>query len=296
MGRPKRPARERYAQILRTMLILLVFAAVGWNLIRGELPKTYVIADGSREITCTTFETEPEQVLSDAGVMLEGADFCREESPGRITVFRTGRVQVIYHGRAQSVASEGETVGRLLERLEIFPGEGDVLSHDLQTPIADGMTVCIDTVTTRREVYTTTLVHDVQTCTDVTLPAGEEAVLREGRDGELQRTAEVTYRNGVETERRILSETVTIPAVTEVVAVGTGDAVPEEAPARVVIGDGYIRLPDVHPHGQCPGHGLYPYGRRLRSDHFHRHHRPPGDRGGGPPLYSLRHPDVHRVP
>ena len=243
MGRPKRPARERYEQIVRTILILLLFAAVAIHIFRENRPRTYVIADGSREITCTTFATEPEEILLRAGVELASQDRYRQES-GRITICRAGRVRLIYHGQEQSVVSEGETVGHLLARLGISPGEGEVLSHDLNERIADGMTLRVDSVTTRQEVYTTTLAHEVKTCTDVTLPAGEEQVLIDGKDGELQRTAEVTYRNGVETGRRIFSQQVTIPAVTELVAVGTGDAVPEEKPAQVVIGDGYIRLPD----------------------------------------------------
>ena len=81
--------------------------------------------------------------------------------------------------------------------------------------------------------------HETEYCEDETLPAGTEAVLAAGQDGELLRTADVTYVNGAETRRSIVAETTLRQAVTEVVAVGTG----EENPDAPVIGDGYILLP-----------------------------------------------------
>lgn len=244
MGRPRRPARERKTQFLRTMIVLLIYVIGGWLMFQVAAAKTYVITDGVRVVTCTTFATDPAEILCEAGVTLEEQDSFRYEEDRRITVHRAWRVRIVHHGQEQTVISEGETVAELLDRLGIVPGEGDVLSHSPETAVYDGMTLRVDAVTTREEVYTATLTRDTDYCTDVTLPAGEEAVLIPGQDGELQRTAEVTYINGVEQQRRILSETVTIPAVRSLVAVGTGEAVPEEPPDGVIIGDGYILLPD----------------------------------------------------
>ena len=65
-----------------------------------------------------------------------------------------------------------------------------------------------------------------------------------GEDGELLRTADVTYTNGEETRRCILSETVLRQPVTEVVGVGTGDVSEQVQEAALpVIEDGYITLP-----------------------------------------------------
>ena len=53
----------------------------------------------------------------------------------------------------------------------------------------------------------------------------------------------MTYINGVETRRSILSETMLRMPVTEIVGVGSAE-IPEEEPAdKPVIGDGYIILP-----------------------------------------------------
>ena len=69
-------------------------------------------------------------------------------------------------------------------------------------------------------------------------------MLTKGADGELQCTAEVTYTNARETSRTVLSRTMTAAPVTEIVALGTGEAPDKPAPnAMPLIEDGFIRLP-----------------------------------------------------
>ena len=71
-----------------------------------------------------------------------------------------------------------------------------------------------------------------------------ERILSEGQDGELLRTADITYVNGVETHRSIRSETILQKPVPDVVGIGNAqeerDADSQTVP---VIGDGYIILP-----------------------------------------------------
>ena len=87
---------------------------------------------------------------------------------------------------------------------------------------------------------------EINTCTDSTLPQGQWEVLVPGADGALSCEAEVTYINGKETQRNVLSQIQTIAPVTEIIATGTGP-LPQTAPidpkGLPVIEDGYIRLP-----------------------------------------------------
>ena len=100
------------------------------------------------------------------------------------------------------------------------------------------MELQIDRIVTAEESYTSVVSHSVTRCTDPTLPVGQEQILTPGVDGELLCRAEVTYRNGLETERKLLAQTVTRSPVAEVVAVGIGE--PEQ---ELQIGNGYITLP-----------------------------------------------------
>ena len=62
-----------------------------------------------------------------------------------------------------------------------------------------------------------------------------------GTGRELLCTAEITYINGEETARRVLTETVTRMPTTEIIGVGAGPV--REKSEAPVIGDGYITLP-----------------------------------------------------
>ena len=208
----------------------------------GGLARSYTITDGEWAMTYTTFATDPAEVLEEAGVPLEQDDTFVASRNG-ITISRGERITLSYHGSSREVLCRSETVAELLEELGLELGQGDKLSHDPACRTYDGMELRIDRVELRQERYSAALPHEVNRCTDSSLAAGMEQILIPGEDGEVLRTAEVTYINGKESARRVLEETVLTPAVTEVVAVGTGEGAPAVNPdGKPEIGDGYIRL------------------------------------------------------
>lgn len=93
----------------------------------------------------------------------------------------------------------------------------------------------------REEQYTAVLPNKTIRCSDPDLPEGTETVLREGNNGEILCTALVTYADGVERERKILSQKVRIQPTDRIVAVGIGPRVRQKQ--ELIIGDGIIRLP-----------------------------------------------------
>jgi 3D (Asp-Asp-Asp) domain-containing protein len=163
-----------------------------------------------------------------------------------ITVNRARHITVHYRGQTWEVTSFGETVEQLLRRLGLELTGEDQVSHGLEEETFDDMVLTVKQIVTRQETFSSVMTHDTQYRTDPELPAGTEKIVTPGRDGELLRTADITYINGRETHRVILSETVLRQPVTEVVAVGSGDTqenAPETAADQPVIGDGYILLP-----------------------------------------------------
>lgn len=249
MKKPKSKAMKKrdfltrsYVALLTTILALSVTALLN----QTAFATTYVINDGDRVVTCTSFATDPSEVLGQAGVPLEEYDtYTTETADGAstITVNRAQRITVRYHGESSVVSSQGETVGALLQRLGMVLTEDDVLSADQLEETHDGMEISIDQIVTCRETFSATVPHEIQYCTDVSVPLGREKVLTRGQNGELLRTADVTYVNGTETRRSILSETVLRKPVTEIVRVGSAPVGEESAPDGPVIGDGYITLP-----------------------------------------------------
>lgn len=77
------------------------------------------------------------------------------------------------------------------------------------------------TVEKRRATETREIPFQTRTVNDASLPKGTQKVRTKGVPGVKTLTYEVTFTNGVETGRQLISETVTKQPVTQVVAVGT---------------------------------------------------------------------------
>lgn len=229
-----------YIVLLSLILVLALLALIS----QAALAKTYVVTDGDRVVTYTTFASEPETVLEQLGLSLNQNDTYTTqavEGAAAITVCRAQKITVHYHGQTTLVTSFGETAGELLSRLGLDVTGEDVVSHGLEEETYDGMELRVDRPEILRQVYTAAIPHPVSRCSDPTLPVGTEAVLTPGTDGEMRCTAEITYLGGQEAGRQVLSETVTRQPVAEIIAVGTGSA--PTVSEKPVIADGRITLP-----------------------------------------------------
>ena len=205
---------------------------------------TYVITDGSRILVYTTTATDPETILDEAGLAL-GADdtytIQANDGSSEITVQRSQTITLNHYGKEMEVTSLGETVEELLTRLNLPWGEDDVISAALDQETFDGMELTVSSVIQKEQVYTGTVPYETVYRDDAALPVGETALVTEGVNGTSTCTALVTYINGEETERTLLSEKITIQPVSEVIAIGTGESV--TASSLPVIDENTITLP-----------------------------------------------------
>lgn len=166
---------------------------------------TYVITDGERVVIHTSSATDPATVLDEAGLSL-GEDDTYTTSPG----FGVSEIAIM-----RSAAAEEVTDDLRLSAAGVV--------HSTQT-------------------YTVSIPFETVYYNDETLPQGAEKVMTAGREGQMQCTADVTYENGVETARTVISKKVLEQPVDQVIALGVAE-VDEAQQGKPVIGDGYIILP-----------------------------------------------------
>ena len=247
MYRSRITAVKKQIWFMRLLVISLVLILTLALLAPTAFARTYVITDGDRVVTYTTFATDPAQVLGEAGMGLGEYDtYTTEAVEGAeaINIQRSQNITIEYHGKTTRTTTFGETAGELLQRLNLDVSGEDVVSHGMDEETYDGMTLRIDSVTTVSETFTTTVPHEVVYCSDASVPEGMEEVLTPGVDGELLCTADITYINGEESQRVLTSEKQTRAPVTEVIGIGTAKAVEgANADGAPVISDGYITLP-----------------------------------------------------
>lgn len=234
---------NRFVRIL--MLVLPVICLTALLAQTALAQNTYVITDGDQVTVHTSFASDPERILDEAGVELDENDYyttAAGDGVSEIKVQRVRTVKIDNCGQKMQVSSNGETLEAMLTRLGIQTYGNYTISHPLNTETYDGMEVRIRNVVETEETYTVEIPYETIYCDDPTLPEGQEEVLVEGTSGQMLCSANVVYLNAEEQSRTVLEEKVLQRPVDRIVAVGTGTNVGEESDMPL-IGDGVIVLP-----------------------------------------------------
>lgn len=205
--------------------ITLSIAAVGFAP-AVHADNTYIITDGDTVIVHVSASAKPQKVIEEAGLHLGYADkYTTIETTGGKTEINIQRVQTIAvncDGRNSTYATYGDTVGNILKALKIELGENDRTSYALTDPTFDGMAIDVIRVSYKTLQYEEVIPAETTYYEDPSLAPGETLVLQTGRDGKVNRTASVTYENGREVSREILSENVIVGPTKGIALCGPG--------------------------------------------------------------------------
>ena len=247
MQKVKQFALERKDLFIRAAGALGIVLALVLTLALTVFAKTtYEINDGGHQLVYRTDATDPREVLAEAGLIVSAEDEVTVEEAflsAAINIRRAVALTVNYYGEPRNVMGfEDETLADVLAKAELTWNEGDLVSQDLDMIVYDGLNVAITSIVTEEEVYTEAIAYETTRVDDDNMKKGAEKVRTEGKNGEKLITANVTYVNGVETKREVVSEEVTTEAVDEVIAVGTGKNLKSYKGGSVTIGNGTITL------------------------------------------------------
>ena len=203
----------------------------------------YVIYDGENRQIVLSDATEPSEVLAEAGIELGRADLVEMNEEGMRPEITVRRLQLVYinnGGQSMATSTYGCTVGELLELLKMPLNEGDAIDVDLSAETFDGMVLNIDRWTTSTFAVTEEIPYQTEYVEEKLMLKGDEEVRTEGVNGQLTHTVSVTYFNGKEVSREVVSSKETIAPVNEVIAQGTFEA----EKGKLTIGDGIIVTAD----------------------------------------------------
>ena len=215
----------------------------------------YVINDGEERQVVFSDATEASEVLAENGYELNRADRIELNEEGMRPEITVHRIQMIYiNNGGQSVVtnSYGETVGELLERINMGLNEGDAIDVALETMTYDGMKLNIDRWTTSTEFVYEEVPFETEYVQTNKMLVGDEKIVTEGVNGELKHTAKVVFFNGQEVSREIIATEQTVAPVNQVVKQGTFEA----EKGKLTIGDGIIVTPDGE---------IYTYDRTMQA-------------------------------
>ncbi len=207
------------------LTVLLLAGAIAYSY-TSAMKRVTLLVDGER-LEIKTFAGNVKELLSEQNVNLGPLDKVSPvpetglEDGMTVKVLRAIPVTLQVGNDRFLVNTASETVKDVLKERKIALGKLDEVSPGLGTKLEPGMEIKVDRV----EISTVEEEVPIQFSTkrenDGTLQKGITRVEQRGVNGLARKTWEVTYRNGKETERRLVRSEVIKKPVDQVVRVGT---------------------------------------------------------------------------
>lgn len=130
-------------------------------------------------------------------------------------------VSLVVDGESEKVVTSAKTVGDLLTEQDITVGEKDRLSKTKDSILLDNDKLVIERVDVKKVTETEAIAYETETEYSDEMYEGESSTRQEGVDGEKTLTYDVTYVDGKESTRKLVSERVTKDPVNEIIVQGT---------------------------------------------------------------------------
>ena len=188
-------------------------------------PVTMTI-DGVTQTRWTT-ATTVQAALDQFGVRESGTKVSVDRSMalGRqglnFTATTPKKVTVVADGKTRTVNTTAATVADVLKELSISLNGTDKTSAALTTKVSEGLKVTVQRVTTKNLTSTKPVAFTTVTTKSAKLDQGTTKVTQQGKNGVQTLTYSVTYVDGKETARKLVSSKVTTKPVSKLVTVGT---------------------------------------------------------------------------
>lgn len=187
------------------------------------------ITDNGITKQARTNETNVYAILGEQGYSVGAHDSVEMSSDDKysyINIIRAFDVYVIADGKTSTIPVIGGTVEEALGKAGVVLGEFDTISCEKTDSVYDGMEITVTRITYSERTENAVIPFETEYVDNTNLQIGYEKVLGEGSDGECIRTYKDMYVDGVLSGSELISEDVTLEAVTKKVERGTACAVP----------------------------------------------------------------------
>lgn len=225
---------RRFGLSSRLWLLILgvvaIFVAAATSLVYAMSTRISITVDNEIK-TVSTFSNTVEDALREANVILLESD---KVSPsldselsdgGQIIVTRAKNITVFDASHISKFRSSQTTVEQMLDEHGIAVSELDLLSCSLNDAIYDDMII---NITRNNEVFVIERVNEPFSETrraSFNLIAGQTRVATQGVNGVREDVYKLTYQNGIETGRELVSQQVIKQPVASVIEYGASNAV-----------------------------------------------------------------------
>ena len=208
--------KRRHPRIARTALVAVCTLAVGLVVVGFATPKTVTVnIDDSVEVTSTTYETTSMRVDSFIenheidyvyGQDIIDVELYKGITDGlEINIKKAVQIPVTSDGVTQTANTLPVTTEELLNKLNITVGENDIVEPAMDKTLYKGDKVVVKRVTFGEVVEEVDVDYATRNVPDYSMTIGKTAVVQQGTIGKERQTYNVTYIDGVESERELIN-------------------------------------------------------------------------------------------
>ncbi len=138
-----------------------------------------------------------------------------------VEVRRAKQLEYFGDGGNLSVHTQANTVSEMLAGLGVAVGENDFTEPSMDAAIADGMTVRLVRVTKKNVTDKVSVGYKIEERTTSSLVKGKTRIAQNGKNGVQTDTYEVTFHDGVEVSKTLVSSEITKKPINKIVEKGT---------------------------------------------------------------------------
>jgi uncharacterized protein YabE (DUF348 family) len=224
-GHFKNSSKGSKATLLIAMTLIAAAIIVFSNM------KQITIAVDGKACKVTTFSSTYAEVLMKENVIVGSKDKAvpsldsKVENGSTINITRAVKVKIAVDGKSLDTESAEANVGDMLAAEGVKLADQDKVSPARDSKLQDGTEVVIVRVNTADITQVSPVEYATVVKNDSSILKGVKKVVQAGQAGEKSAVFKVTYENGAEVSRALVSETVTKEPVQQIVATGTAVAV-----------------------------------------------------------------------
>jgi uncharacterized protein YabE (DUF348 family) len=158
----------------------------------------------------------PEDRVS-SNLIMDPAD---ENAAGqKVSIERAPVYKIKVDGGEQIIRSWGKTIGEVLNG-KVSLGKLDIVEPGVSSSSYEVQAISITRINVAEVNETVTIPFTTEARKDYNLYKGQTRALNEGENGQKQQTIRITYQNGIEISRVVLSSETTKAAINEVISQG----------------------------------------------------------------------------
>ncbi len=189
-----------------------------------SIHRVEILDDGEKVASYHTVFIENEEILERNELTLgAGDELTRTEEGGVITlsIARGFPVYIKADAKETVIMIAGGTVADALKKAGLSCGSADILNKELTDALESGMRITLDRVTFETVEETEEIEYETKKVKTDELYVGNSRTVQKGKDGSKKCTYEVTYINGEEVSRKLVSEEVIEEPVEKIIEVGS---------------------------------------------------------------------------